>query len=190
MPSPSAGCAPSHAWPPSGRAACTWRHRPAEGEDRRRGSARRDHPAGARRLELARQQRRRALRRARQRRRGRRPRAVRHQAGLRHRRQRASDPYADFETRIVPENITLLPKTAAQVTGGNPERRAVHLIKKGDTVASILRELGATPRRPRRSLRRLAPGTRRRAEGRPEAAHADVRARPAPACNRSRDRDG
>ena len=29
------------------------------------------------------------------------------------------DPYAGFETRIVPENITLLPKTATQATGGN-----------------------------------------------------------------------
>src|SRR5262245_43462229 len=28
------------------------------------------------------------------------------------------DPYAGFETRIVPENVTLLPKTKEQVTGG------------------------------------------------------------------------
>ncbi len=30
------------------------------------------------------------------------------------------NPYAGFETRIAPENITLLPKTTAQTTGGNP----------------------------------------------------------------------
>ena len=57
---------------------------PAEGEDRRGGRARRDPDAGARRLELARQQRR-ALRRARQCRRRRQRRAVGHETGLRHR---------------------------------------------------------------------------------------------------------
>ncbi len=31
----------------------------------------------------------------------------------------AADPYAGFEARIVPENITLLPKTTNQTTGGN-----------------------------------------------------------------------
>jgi murein DD-endopeptidase MepM/ murein hydrolase activator NlpD len=56
-----------------------------------------------------------------------------------------ADPYAGFETRIVPENVTLLPKTKEQVTGGNPVGERVHLIKKGDNVASVLRDLGATP---------------------------------------------
>lgn len=56
-----------------------------------------------------------------------------------------ADPYAGFETRIVPENVTLLPKTKEQVTGGNPQGERVHLVKKGDTVGSILRDLGATP---------------------------------------------
>src|SRR5216684_4065609 len=32
----------------------------------------------------------------------------------------SADPYAGFETRVVPENVTLLPKTKDQVTGGNP----------------------------------------------------------------------
>ena len=54
------------------------------------------------------------------------------------------DPYAGFETRIVPENVTLLPKTKEQVTGGNPVGERVHLVKKGDTVVSVLREQGAT----------------------------------------------
>ena len=55
------------------------------------------------------------------------------------------DPYAGFETRVVPENVTLLPKTKDQVTGGNPTGERVHLVRKGDTVTSILREQGATP---------------------------------------------
>jgi murein DD-endopeptidase MepM/ murein hydrolase activator NlpD len=57
----------------------------------------------------------------------------------------AADPYAGFETRVVPENVTLLPKTKEQVTGGNPSGERVHIVKKGDTVTSILREQGATP---------------------------------------------
>jgi murein DD-endopeptidase MepM/ murein hydrolase activator NlpD len=55
------------------------------------------------------------------------------------------DPYAGFETRVVPENVTLLPKTKDQVTGGNPAGERVHVVKKGDTVTSILRDQGATP---------------------------------------------
>lgn len=57
----------------------------------------------------------------------------------------SSDPYAGFETRVVPENVTLLPKTKDQVTGGNPNGERVHIVKKGDTIASILREVGASP---------------------------------------------
>ena len=58
----------------------------------------------------------------------------------------APDPYAGFEgPRIVPENITLLPKTAAQTTGGNAWNERTITVKKGDTVASILRDLNATP---------------------------------------------
>jgi murein DD-endopeptidase MepM/ murein hydrolase activator NlpD len=57
----------------------------------------------------------------------------------------ASDPYAGFETRVVPENVTLLPKTKDQVTGGNPTGEHVHIVKKGDTVTSILHDQGATP---------------------------------------------
>jgi murein DD-endopeptidase MepM/ murein hydrolase activator NlpD len=57
----------------------------------------------------------------------------------------AADPYAGFETRVVPENVTLLPKTKDQATGGNPSNERVHMVKKGDTVSSILRDQGATP---------------------------------------------
>jgi len=53
------------------------------------------------------------------------------------------DPYAGFEARIVPENITLLPKTTTEATGGNPWDERVITPKKGDTVSSMLRELGA-----------------------------------------------
>jgi murein DD-endopeptidase MepM/ murein hydrolase activator NlpD len=56
-----------------------------------------------------------------------------------------SDPYAGFETRVVPENVTLLPKTKEQATGGNPSGERVHVVKKGDSVTSILRDQGATP---------------------------------------------
>jgi murein DD-endopeptidase MepM/ murein hydrolase activator NlpD len=56
----------------------------------------------------------------------------------------SADPYAGFETRIVPENVTLLPKTKEQVTGGNPTCERVHVVKKGDTVVSVLRDQGAS----------------------------------------------
>ncbi|ETR77066.1 membrane protein [Afipia sp. P52-10] len=55
------------------------------------------------------------------------------------------DPYAGFEARVVPENVTLLGKTKDQVTGGNPSTERVHLVKKGESVASILRDQGASP---------------------------------------------
>jgi murein DD-endopeptidase MepM/ murein hydrolase activator NlpD len=55
------------------------------------------------------------------------------------------DPYAGFQTRVVPENVTLLPKTKEQATGGNQTGERVHVVKKGDSVVSILRDQGATP---------------------------------------------
>jgi murein DD-endopeptidase MepM/ murein hydrolase activator NlpD len=69
----------------------------------------------------------------------------------------ANDPYAGFETRVVPENVTLLPKTKDQVTGGNPTGERIHLVKKGDTVASILRDQGATPEEARAIATTLGP---------------------------------
>jgi murein DD-endopeptidase MepM/ murein hydrolase activator NlpD len=55
------------------------------------------------------------------------------------------DAYFGFAPRVVPENVTLLPKTTAQLTnGGDWNERAV-VVKKGETVGSILRELGAQP---------------------------------------------
>ena len=58
---------------------------------------------------------------------------------------RDADPYAGFETRIVPENITLLPKTGNQVTGGNSWSERTVTVKKGESITTILRELGARP---------------------------------------------
>ena len=53
------------------------------------------------------------------------------------------DPYAGFEARIIPENITLLPKTTTQTTGGNGANEKLIVAKKGESVVSILRDLNA-----------------------------------------------
>jgi murein DD-endopeptidase MepM/ murein hydrolase activator NlpD len=59
---------------------------------------------------------------------------------------RHNDPYGGFEPRIVPENVTLLPKTTtAQANGGNAWNERTIVLKKGDSVSANLRELGATP---------------------------------------------
>ena len=55
------------------------------------------------------------------------------------------DPYAGFEARIVPENITLLPKSAPQANSANPWNERTVTVKKSETAASILRDLAATP---------------------------------------------
>jgi murein DD-endopeptidase MepM/ murein hydrolase activator NlpD len=57
----------------------------------------------------------------------------------------SADPYQGFEARIVPENVTLFPKTATQVTGGNSWNERLVVVKKGESASSILRDLGATP---------------------------------------------
>ncbi len=53
-----------------------------------------------------------------------------------------SDPYAGFEARIVPENITLLPKSTAPAS---PATERTLFVRKGDNISSILKELGAEP---------------------------------------------
>ncbi|MGC1541716.1 MAG: peptidoglycan DD-metalloendopeptidase family protein [Xanthobacteraceae bacterium] len=55
-----------------------------------------------------------------------------------------SGNYFDFTPRVIPENVTLLPKTTTQINGGDWSERQV-IVKKGETVGSILRELGAAP---------------------------------------------
>jgi len=57
----------------------------------------------------------------------------------------ARDPYAGFEARVVPENITLLPKTTSQATGGNAFNERVILAKKGDSVSTDFKRVAATP---------------------------------------------
>jgi murein DD-endopeptidase MepM/ murein hydrolase activator NlpD len=59
--------------------------------------------------------------------------------------ERHGDPYAGFQPRIVPENVTLLPKTTAQATAGDAWNERSIPLKKGDSVSAALRELGATP---------------------------------------------
>ena len=59
--------------------------------------------------------------------------------------EQGPNPYTGFETRIAPENITLMPKTAAQTTGGNPWSERTITLRKGDNVASVLRDLGIRP---------------------------------------------
>jgi murein DD-endopeptidase MepM/ murein hydrolase activator NlpD len=55
------------------------------------------------------------------------------------------DPYAGFEARIVPENVTLLPKSNPQSAPGHAWNERVIAVKKGESIGSILKELGATP---------------------------------------------
>ena len=57
-----------------------------------------------------------------------------------------NDPgaYFGFVPRVVPENVTLLPKTS-QLGGATDWSERIVPLKRGETVGSILRELGATP---------------------------------------------
>jgi len=57
---------------------------------------------------------------------------------------RVREAYAGFEPRIVPENVSLLPKTTSQMTGGNAWNERTIVLKKGDSVSAFLREMGAT----------------------------------------------
>ncbi len=56
-----------------------------------------------------------------------------------------ADTFLGFQPRVVPENVTLMPKTTAQITGGGDWSERMIVAKKGETVGSILRELGAAP---------------------------------------------
>src|SRR6516165_8409857 len=57
-----------------------------------------------------------------------------------------NDPgaYFSFVPRVVPENVTLLPKTS-QLNGATDWSERVVPLKRGETVGSVLRELGAAP---------------------------------------------
>ncbi|MGA2127293.1 MAG: M23 family metallopeptidase [Xanthobacteraceae bacterium] len=95
----------------------------------------------------------------------------------------APDPYAGFETRIVPENITLLPKTATQTTGGNSWNEHTTTAKKGDSVSTILRDAGATPE----EIKAIAPilGPRGRDNGLKEGQKLRILMAPADAGHRA-----
>ena len=67
-----------------------------------------------------------------------------------------TDPYIGFEARVVPENITLRPKTNV----GTDWSEHIVLVKKGETVGSILRELGAIPDEIKSILAVLGPRAR------------------------------
>jgi murein DD-endopeptidase MepM/ murein hydrolase activator NlpD len=56
----------------------------------------------------------------------------------------AADPYQGFEARIVPENITMLPKSANKNEGPNAWNERLVAVKKNDSAASILRDQGAS----------------------------------------------
>jgi len=56
----------------------------------------------------------------------------------------SDDLYTGFGARGVPQNITLLQKTASQTTGGTGSGERTVTAKKGDSVGNILRDLGAS----------------------------------------------
>jgi murein DD-endopeptidase MepM/ murein hydrolase activator NlpD len=56
-----------------------------------------------------------------------------------------AETYFGFRPRVVPENVTLLPKTTSQLNASGDWSERVVVVKKGETVGSILRELGAVP---------------------------------------------
>ena len=55
-----------------------------------------------------------------------------------------ADPYAGFEARIVPENITLLPKSAGKANGPDAWNERLVAVKKGESAQVILRDQGAS----------------------------------------------
>jgi murein DD-endopeptidase MepM/ murein hydrolase activator NlpD len=63
------------------------------------------------------------------------------------------DPYTGFEAHIVPENVTLLPKTQPNADSGEHTFTA----KKGENVGSILHELSVPPDKIRQVLTVLGP---------------------------------
>jgi murein DD-endopeptidase MepM/ murein hydrolase activator NlpD len=68
-----------------------------------------------------------------------------------------SDTFLSFQPRVVPENVTLMPKTTPQLTGGGDWSERMLTAKRGETVGSILRELGAAPEEIRSILPVIGP---------------------------------
>jgi len=69
-----------------------------------------------------------------------------------------NDPgaYFSFVPRVVPENVTLLAKTS-QIPGGADWSERVVTLKRGETVGSVLRELGAAPEEIKRIVTVIGP---------------------------------
>jgi murein DD-endopeptidase MepM/ murein hydrolase activator NlpD len=65
-----------------------------------------------------------------------------------------NNPYLGFEARIVPENVTLLPKTTTQPGDGNEHVITAH---GGETVGSVLHGLGVEPDQIKQILAVLGP---------------------------------
>jgi murein DD-endopeptidase MepM/ murein hydrolase activator NlpD len=63
------------------------------------------------------------------------------------------DPYTGFEAHIIPENVTLLPKTQSNPDGAEH----IFTAKKGETVGSILHELSVPPDKIKQVLTVLGP---------------------------------
>jgi len=70
-----------------------------------------------------------------------------------------NDPetFLGFQPRVVPENVTLMPKTTTQITGGGDWSERMIVAKRGETIGSILRELGAAPDEIRSILALIGP---------------------------------
>ncbi len=56
-----------------------------------------------------------------------------------------TNAFFSFQPRVVPENVTLLPKTTSALTNGGDWSERLIPVKRGETVGSILRELGGAP---------------------------------------------
>ena len=67
-----------------------------------------------------------------------------------------SNPYLGFEARIVPENVTLLPKTTTRPNDSNEHIITAH---KGETVGAILHGLGVAPDMIKQILAVLGPAS-------------------------------
>lgn len=74
-------------------------------------------------------------------------------------------PFSAIEVRVVPENVTLLPKSPATLQAGLPEDRQIQL-KKGETLDQVLKAQGAGPEQIRSIVAAL--GGRARVNALPE----------------------
>ena len=85
------------------------------------------------------------------------------------------DSAADFGfvARVVPENVTLRAKNAGQTSGGTDWSERLITAKHGETVGSILRELGAAPDEIKSILAVFGPAAVDPAQGWPAAARLD-----------------